>query len=169
MNLIIDAGNTQIKWAFFQKGELIEKNTCHSWEEFAVGNWKNRLSIVDACILSTTRNPWPDLELILKKESVLFYELHHDLPLPVSLEYKTPETLGLDRIAGAAGAVASYPGETVLIIDMGTAITFDFISAEGSFRGGNISPGLDIRFQSLNRFTDNLPLTGFNDNVSFYY
>lgn len=168
MNLIIDAGNTQIKWAFFQKGDIVEKNACHSWEEFALGEWKNHLSIVDACIVSTTRKLWPDLEVIMKRESVPVFLLNHELPMPLKLEYKTPETLGLDRIAGAAGAIASYPGEHVLIIDMGTAITFDFVSADGSFRGGNISPGLDIRFQSLNRYTDNLPLASFNENAGSF-
>jgi type III pantothenate kinase len=168
MNLIVDAGNTQIKWSLFQNSELIEKNSCQSWEEFANASWKNSLSIIQSCIVSSTRKPWSEFQAILEGKSIAFYALKHDLPLPISLDYKTPKTLGLDRIAAAAGAWATFPGEPILIIDMGTAITFDFLSSEGSFRGGNISPGLDIRFQSLNRFTDNLPLAGYNEEASFF-
>jgi type III pantothenate kinase len=77
--------------------------------------------------------------------------------LPFRIEYETPETLGADRIAAVAGAFRIYPSEEVLIIDAGTAITFDFLSAS-QYKGGNISPGIAMRFRALNTFTDKLPL-----------
>ncbi len=77
--------------------------------------------------------------------------------LPFKIEYETPETLGPDRIAAVAGAFNMFPGKEVLIIDAGTALTFDFLSGQ-CLQGGNISPGLTMRFKALNKFTDKLPL-----------
>ena len=124
--------------------------------------------IIDACIMSSTRKVWPGLKKILDDRNILFVLLKHTLDLPLKLAYQTPETLGLDRIAAAAGAIAVFPGQAVLVVDMGTAITFDFVDASGVFLGGNISPGMDIRFKALERFTDNLPLVGFDEDVDFF-
>ncbi|MBK7712755.1 MAG: type III pantothenate kinase [Bacteroidales bacterium] len=77
--------------------------------------------------------------------------------LPFKIEYKTPATLGPDRIAGAAGAYNLFPESEILIIDSGSAITYDYLSA-GIYKGGNISPGLNMRFKALNKFTGKLPL-----------
>jgi type III pantothenate kinase len=84
-------------------------------------------------------------------------ELDHSTPIPLENSYRTPETLGYDRIAAAVGAYTIYPGKNVLVIDAGTAITYDIVTSEGTFVGGNISPGLDIRFKSLNKYTNRLP------------
>lgn len=81
-----------------------------------------------------------------------------EIPLPIRLGYDTPKTLGVDRIAGCVGGAFLFPGRELLVIDSGTAITYDFVSADGEFRGGNISPGLGIRFRALNEFTASLPL-----------
>ncbi len=80
--------------------------------------------------------------------------------IPVKIEYSTPETLGADRVAGIVGAYNKYGNNNVLLIDAGTAVTFDVLSSEGIYKGGNISPGLSMRFQSLNNYTDKLPLVG---------
>jgi type III pantothenate kinase len=77
--------------------------------------------------------------------------------LPFKIEYQTPDTLGTDRIASAAGAFDLYPGKDILVIDAGTAITFDYLS-DNAFKGGNISPGIKMRFKALNKFTGKLPL-----------
>lgn len=79
-------------------------------------------------------------------------------PMPLRLDYSTPETLGSDRIAAAVGAMSIFPGEDCTIFDFGTAITVDFVSATGIFRGGNISPGLSMRLRALHQFTGRLPL-----------
>ena len=78
--------------------------------------------------------------------------------LPFKNLYLDKETLGFDRIAAAAGAQALFPGENIIIIDAGTAITIDVVTKEGQFIGGNISPGVDMRFKALNEFTSKLPL-----------
>lgn len=84
--------------------------------------------------------------------------LSHTTPLPIKIRYATPETLGVDRIAGAVAAWTASPGTDSFIIDAGTAITYDYISAAGEFLGGNISPGITMRLKSLNHYTNKLPL-----------
>jgi type III pantothenate kinase len=78
--------------------------------------------------------------------------------LPFTIGYKTPETLGSDRIAAIAGAYNMFPGLNVLVVDAGTAITYDILRHDKVWPGGSISPGLKTRFMSLNTFTEKLPL-----------
>ncbi len=92
--------------------------------------------------------------------------LSHKSRLPFKIEYDTPETLGTDRIAAVAGAFNVFPGTDVLIIDAGTALTFEFLS-DNIYKGGNISPGLTMRFKALNKFTDRLPLVSQSDDFTF--
>jgi type III pantothenate kinase len=80
------------------------------------------------------------------------------LPLPVVIDYHTPDTLGTDRIAAVVAAHNLYPDKNILVVETGTCITYDFIDAEGIYRGGSISPGLGLRFSALHNFTDKLPL-----------
>ena len=82
----------------------------------------------------------------------------HKTPLPFINRYKTPVTLGLDRIASVAGAQKRFPEKNVLVIDAGTCIKYDFINKKGEYLGGSISPGLNMRFKALHNFTDRLPL-----------
>jgi len=85
--------------------------------------------------------------------------------LPFVIDYETPETLGTDRIAGVAGAFSIFPKSELLVIDAGTAITYDFLS-EGIYRGGNISPGFNLRFKALHSFTGKLPLVSLTGNFT---
>jgi type III pantothenate kinase len=78
--------------------------------------------------------------------------------VPFQNHYKSPETLGVDRIALVSAAVKNYKEHNVLIIDAGTCITYDFINRENKYLGGAISPGIRLRYQSLNNLTANLPL-----------
>lgn len=78
--------------------------------------------------------------------------------LPVSVYYGSRSTLGSDRVAAAMGARALLPGESALVVDAGTAVTIDVIDRRGNFMGGNIAPGMHLRFKSLNRETQQLPL-----------
>jgi len=78
--------------------------------------------------------------------------------LPLINLYQTPETLGKDRLAAVIGGISLFPGSNVLVIDAGTAITFDFINKQKEYLGGNISPGLSMRYQALHQFTKQLPL-----------
>ncbi len=91
-------------------------------------------------------------------EGVDIQRLTAEMPLPIQLNYKTPNTLGADRVADACGAVSLHPGEPCLVIDAGTCITVDFVDAKGVYHGGAIMPGLKMSLQALNTFTDKLPL-----------
>jgi type III pantothenate kinase len=92
-----------------------------------------------------------------------FIELDHLTPVPLTIDYKTPETLGRDRIALVAGAAAMYPGKNVLAIDAGSCITYDLVTSAGHYLGGAISPGIDMRLKALNTFTGKLPLVQQQD------
>lgn len=78
-------------------------------------------------------------------------------PLPLAIDYATPETLGMDRLAAAAGACYLHPGKNILVIDAGSCITYDLVDCTGTFRGGIIAPGLKMRMRSMAHFTRQLP------------
>lgn len=84
--------------------------------------------------------------------------LSRSTALPIAIDYSTPATLGLDRIALAAGAAARYRGETVAVVDAGTAVTLDVVDSRPAFIGGRITAGIRLRFSALQAFTSALPL-----------
>ncbi len=109
------------------------------------------------CIVSTVTNS--DLLTELQSNfSFPIYALSVRRPLPFVMKYKTPDTLGLDRVALAAAAYYQYPSQDCLVIDAGTSLTFDFIDRSGNYHGGAISPGLQMRYRALHHFTSRLPL-----------
>jgi len=85
--------------------------------------------------------------------------LSETTPLPFQNLYRTPQTLGKDRLAVVAGSQALFPGQTCLVVDAGTCITYEILTAEGAYTGGNIAPGLRMRLQAMHTFTAKLPLT----------
>jgi type III pantothenate kinase len=156
MNLIVDIGNTSTKLALFESGKCISQ---HRVNELSCKELDDILSIgkVKQAIVSSVKTlPIFISDLLLSVIPSVHFLSHKSL-LPFKIEYDTPETLGPDRIAAVAGAYYLFPGSEVLVIDAGTAITFDFLSAD-IYKGGNISPGLSMRFKALNKFTDKLPL-----------
>ena len=100
----------------------------------------------------------------LHRRSQHFVLFDHMTPVPIVNTYDTPETLGQDRLAAAVGAKHLCPNENLLIIDAGSAITYDYVSEKGEFVGGNIAPGLKMRFTILQRMTKKLPLVEVEDN-----
>jgi type III pantothenate kinase len=157
MNLVIDIGNTHTKVAWFEQGELIDMLRLEESGVIAIKNLINKRPAAKA-ILSSVTSLDPVITSQLEKEHEKLIILDHHTSLPVYIAYKTPETLGHDRIAAAAGARYIYPGCNVLIMDMGTAITIDFLTSMGEYMGGNISPGLHTRFSALHEHTAKLPL-----------
>jgi type III pantothenate kinase len=93
-----------------------------------------------------------------------FIELNEYTDIPIENLYETKSTLGKDRLAAVIGANNIFPDSNVLVIDMGTAITYDFINTSKQFIGGTISPGMEMRFKALNHYTDQLPLLKKNEN-----
>lgn len=155
-NLVVDFGNTLTKVAVYQSNELIylEKTsllTTNLLEQL------RQAFFPDFAIISTVIEIPADLRQYLDT-TFKFYELTHQTPVPVKNLYKTPETLGKDRLAAVIGASALFPGEDCLVIDAGTCITFDFIDRDAQYHGGSISPGISLRFKALHNFTSRLPL-----------
>lgn len=97
-----------------------------------------------------------------------FVKVDASVRMPLVIDYDTPETLGADRIAAALGASLLFPGQDCLIFDFGTAITVDYVSADGRFTGGNISPGLSMRLEAMHGHTSRLPLVTPADPVRMY-
>ena len=100
----------------------------------------------------------------LHRRSQHFVLFDHNTPVPIVNRYDTPHTLGQDRLAAAVGAKSLCPDENLLIIDAGSAITYDFVSDKGEYMGGNIAPGLKMRFTMLQRMTKKLPLVEVEEN-----
>mgnify|MGYP000489415319 CR=1 FL=1 len=153
MNLIIDIGNTAIKFAVF-KGKKMEK--------FAVGDAANFSDFIkdkkiNKAIISAVA-PSIEIEKILKKEKIKFIHLSSETKIPIENQYKTPKTLGDDRLANVVALSALYPNSNSLTIDCGTCIKFDSLTSSNEYKGGAISPGLRMRFEALTHFTDKLPL-----------
>jgi type III pantothenate kinase len=158
MNLIFDVGNTATKMALYDGYEKItsfrtRQFSCEKLQEI-FSDYSER---INRAIIATVRNT-PEFIIDLATHGIPYvHVLSHHTKLPFKNEYETPETLGPDRIAVVAGAFHMYPGRNVLIIDAGTAVTYDYLAGK-SYLGGNISPGLSMRFKALHRFTGKLPL-----------
>ena len=119
---------------------------------------------VDACILSAVSVVGQEALDVLRQKSAHFMELTAATPVPIRNLYKTPETLGKDRLAAVVGAHSLFPGKDILVLDAGTALTIDFVDREGNYHGGNISLGLNMRFRALHEFTKQLPLQTQTDD-----
>lgn len=156
--LIIDIGNTRCKWVIFDNGQMQTVHFAEAFSSALLGNIFIENEGIEEAILSSVRDFPVECRDILTMQTDLFIELSHHTSVPIVNRYKTPETLGLDRLAAAIGAAALFPAKPLLVIDAGTAITIDFVSANNEYLGGNISPGIETRFRALNHFTGKLPL-----------
>lgn len=153
MNLIIDQGNTATKLALFEGDILSEKKMFSKSNQAEIENWiESQVSSNANVLVSSVTND----VLKINKETVII--LDENTPLPIGNDYHTPQTLGKDRIANAVAIWSKNPQKNTLCIDIGTCIKYDLVSASGKYLGGNISPGIEMRYKALNTFTDRLPL-----------
>jgi type III pantothenate kinase len=158
LNLIIDIGNTRTKIALFNQGELMMSFPVNSFNPDDLDQIIKEHPTISRAIVSSVKENQEALLSALKKSIPYVIELDHNTFLPIENCYETPETLGKDRIAAAVGANKLYPNQNILVIDAGTAITYDFVNEKNQYKGGFITPGLNMRFKALNHFTDKLPL-----------
>ena len=163
MNLVTDIGNTSIKAAVFNRGELIKSKLWTEDDNSPVHESLKAFPEIRNAIISSVRKDDAGIKSVLDDAGIQVLILDDSTPLPLTNRYSSKETLGRDRIAAAVGANARFPGQNVLVIDAGTAITIDFVSSGDEYLGGNISPGLSMRFRSLNEYTKNLPLVSSAD------
>lgn len=154
MNLVIDSGNTSTKVAIFDQENLVEKRVLSSVVELE--NYLQQTRAENLIVSSV--NADADHLMNLTPQVNTKIKLTSTLPLPVNNLYQTPNTLGVDRVAGACGAIQLFPSKNTLVIDAGTCITYDFVDSSHNYHGGGISPGLAMRFKAVHTFTAKLPL-----------
>lgn len=158
MNLIIDVGNTAVKLAVYSKNKLIRKLVVsHEKASMEAISLTQKYKSINHAIISSV-GKFNDSHFLDGHNEIKIIELNHKTKLPFINQYKTPKTLGVDRLALVSAALRNYPKKNVLVIDAGTCITFDFISAQKEYKGGAISPGLNMRYEAMHNFTSNLPL-----------
>ena len=157
MNLIIDIGNNSAKFFLF-KGEQIILHTRKNNSSFEIMDEWSRLYDIEKAIVSSVIEEGPELSSAISKLQCPVVRFNNIMQLPLEINYRTPDTLGSDRVAAAVGAWNEAPGRNILVIDAGTAITVDFISKDGKYNGGNIAPGIKMRLRALHEFTNRLPI-----------
>lgn len=158
MLLAIDIGNTRIKVAVFEGSTLIEPfyfNSVNLQNElyFILNKYKKVSELVVASVGNIPKEAFSEFE-----SQVNIHFISSNFPFSFNNNYSTPNTLGIDRMVLANGAVLKYPKQNRLVIDAGTCITYDFIDKNDNYLGGAISPGIRLRYESLHNYTAKLPL-----------
>ena len=159
MNLVIDFGNTRCKFYFFDGEHLSDTivfdNDAADFSE-KVLTIVNKSKICNAIVSSVGAKPDLLTSLLSNKCNVI--TLNSNTNIPISNSYANPEQLGNDRLAAAVGASVLFPGRDALVVDAGTAITYEFVEGGKRYLGGSISPGLSLRFAALHEHTAKLPV-----------
>lgn len=157
MNLVIDIGNSRVKMGVFENNQMLEQHlTTHEGLLAAISLFlgKYEISHIGLAKVGKQDDAWK--AAVPSEIQVLEIEQH--TPTPTTTQYKTPESLGIDRICAVVGAFDRFPSHPVLAIDAGTCITYDLIEPGGIHLGGGISPGYKMRLDAMHHFTARLPL-----------
>ena len=160
MNLVVDIGNSSLKVAIFDK-KLMTSKFIYTNQSLNIFSDLFKNNVIDNCLISNVSTIDKNILDFLKINSNLF-SINESINLPFINLYKTKNTLGHDRIALVSAAAIDFPDQNTLIIDTGTCITYDFKNSENEYLGGGISPGIQMRFKSLNSQTSKLPLSTIN-------
>lgn len=153
--IVVDIGNTRGKAAVFNGSDLLEVIVFSEADMGPINKLIQQYSPTHSLLCSVAGNAQSCIEVL--QHHTIFKQLSADLKWPFASVYSTPQTLGMDRVAGVAGALTYFPNQSCLVIDAGTCITYDVITDEGVYRGGAISPGLQMRLNAMHTFTQRLP------------
>ena len=157
MNLIIDVGNTRVKAAVFEQYKIVELVIFDKKRILSeVKKITKKYSIISGIISNVASISDKKLSRIQSEMQILV--VSSSTKIPFENLYKTPKTLGVDRIALVTSAIKKYPKKNTLVIDAGTCITYDFVNKKSEYLGGAISPGIKMRFKALHKYTSKLPL-----------
>ena len=148
----IDIGNSQVKIGLIEEDKLLKAENV---ETSSILKYLRENKVSNLIISSVTEDKTLITELVKDYQNLVV--LKSDTPVPLNIDYETPNTLGIDRVAAAVGAINHFQGPLV-IVDAGSCITCDLIDEKNIFRGGTISPGLQMRLQAMHTFTSKLPL-----------
>lgn len=164
MKLIVDIGNSAAKLVAFNGNEPIEqiKTSGKTLEALAAFAQKHHFT---QGIVGTVTGLTPEAEAALAALDFPVMRFTADTPVPITNHYRTPRTLGADRLAAVVGARELKPDENLLIIDAGTCITYEMVDKQGNYWGGNIAPGMQMRLHALHEFTARLPLVEADGEV----
>ena len=154
--LTIDIGNTRVKYTLFQNGKVTRNSWSDTVSNNEISNIYRTNDISRTLISSVDDKKYHGITDILNSKHIPYSVLNHHTPLPFNIAYHTPNTLGLDRIAALAGGMSLYPSQPLLVIDIGTCITYDIL-IDNTFIGGNIAPGVQMRLDAMHHFTSALP------------
>ncbi len=154
LELVLDEGNSSIKYGLFESGQLIDSGRIKGKDGLeGILSGKD----IHKGILSSVKREEESIGSILGKE---FLVVHRKSPMPIEIDYETPETLGIDRLVAGVGGLTEFPGRDFIVVDLGTCITADLVIS-GKFLGGWIIPGLEMQLKSMNHYTSKLPLLSF--------
>jgi type III pantothenate kinase len=154
--LCLDLGNTRMKWAVFSGRQILHAGV---FQDDGTEDLRNCIELYkpDKSILSSVVDHPAAFEQLLKSKT-LFHKLDHHSRVPVTTPVGKPETIGADRLALVVAAAHYFPELNNLVIGLGSAVTYNYINRFHQFIGGSISPGMEMRFKSLELFTSKLPL-----------
>ena len=166
LNLVIDIGNNSAKIFLFQGKQIILHTRRTGELHSIIKEWGTQYSLEKAIVSSVIELGHEQREAIESLPCHVRW-FNNTTNGPLTVNYKTPQTLGTDRLAAAIGAWSEAEGQNILVIDAGSAITIDFIDHNGNYNGGNISPGIKMRLQALHEFTGKLPLVEKEGDTPF--
>lgn len=156
MNLIADIGNSFIKLAVFDEDNILFLKRYKKVLVKDIKKIQDKFPFTYSISSNVRRTDPPFIKHLASNYHHL--ALSHKTKVPITNLYKTPKTLGLDRLAVAAGAAIIHPKKNVLVIDIGTCVTYDYVDKKAKYWGGNISPGVELRLRGMHEFTSALPL-----------
>lgn len=155
--LTIDQGNSAAKLALWTDTKLDKVHIAEHLTPDVMASFLKGYPELDSAIYCSVASRGTEVMAALSNIARHTMRLTSDMPLPIEIDYGTPGSLGADRIAAAVGARAIVDNRPLLVVDAGTAVTYDAITADGRFLGGNIAPGMNMRLEALHRFTARLP------------
>lgn len=166
-NLTIDQGNSSAKVAVWNGNDIVFDAVLKQLGDKEIDEIISRYPISGAMYCSVACDG-RDIIAYLQKCGIATLNLSDTTPLPIANAYKTPQSLGRDRIAAAVGAWSNHKGCDILVIDLGTAVTYDVVTANGCYIGGNIAPGVSMRLEALHNYTSRLPLVDCTGNCPMW-
>ena len=160
-SLVIDIGNTFIKLAVFEQNHLLQTYQYDTVNDAIINKLLHDYDI-DKAIIASVKKEKPAWQPALAAK-VNLQNFTAGMAKGIINHYKSMATLGADRLAGVMAANHLYPGVNNLVISGGTCITYDWVDAGGNYYGGSISPGLNMRYKTMNYYTDALPLVNADE------
>jgi type III pantothenate kinase len=161
--LCLDFGNTRLKAALFENGQLVQSFILNNAPAAHVKQLIEQHQPARSILSSVIDHP-AEIEELLNR-TTQFHKLSNSSRLPFTIPVGKPQTVGADRLAIAAASVFLFPGVNNLAIGLGSCITYNFINQTHELIGGSISPGMEMRFRAMHEFTAKLPLVEADWNV----